>query len=223
MISQANERLAYEAAKDFLRGKVKPDIWDGIIMSQGFLRTELQASVTQTNMQFGVLVNQYPQGGNGFNTEQRLNINDAFVVNAIGVFVAKPTSATDTTFELCTYPSPIIFATANVVKGLNTLYYNSKLTLNLDGNKILTAWDLSRHLVVPETQLTGATNTPVDMKSLDNDGFYPVQPLCLISGTSNIDLQIQMPAAFAAVETNQRTIIKLYGFLAQNSTVVRSV
>ena len=224
MPTSANVRMSFDKAKAILASKGVNT--NAAILSQSFLRTELQATTTTTNYQFGLLVNQNPMGTTPFNTEQRLNINDVFVCNRIGIFVAKPSSSTDTTFSLDTYPVPSIYSTANTASSLNTLYYNGKLSLTLDNRNIVTAWDVRRHLVIPETQ----SNTPPtggvaakDQKYLCDDGFYPIEPIWFISGTSNVNLNITLPAALTAVESNERIVVILDGFLSQNSTVVRSV
>jgi hypothetical protein len=185
-------------------------------LTQSYLRAEVQALVTRTVYQFPIIVNQ-PDSGN-FPTQNKLNLQDAFVSNEFGIFVAAPASATDTAFKLVTYPNLTVFPTANAAAGLRTLY-NGRLRVTLNNDVIVPAWDVSRHYVAPQFQQSGATNT--DENDFSSDGFFPVEPNLIISGAGNYVVQLELPAALAAVEANQRIIFIARGILAQNVTSVR--
>ena len=54
-----------------------------------------------------------------------------------------------------------------------------------------------------------------------DSAFYPVEPAWVLVGSKQNSLQVQLPQAMAAVETNSRAVLILRGHLAQNVTPVR--
>ena len=218
-----NSRLVFENAKKNLEA-AQVDI-SKAKLTQSFLRLENQLITGKTQFAFPVLNNQ-PSGTSGvgaFNTEQRLNQQDSFVAAMWAIFLSKPSSNTDATFILHTYPNAQIFSTASVAAAAETIY-NSYFQLSVNNDIILPAWDASRHRLVPETQsgvgVTAQTIFPIDEIDLGSDGFYPVEPNLVFIGSKNNVLTLILPAALAAVETFQRISVIFRGVLAQNSTII---
>jgi hypothetical protein len=225
MATAVGTRLAFEKAKQainsagFSLGQA--------VLSQSYLRLEVALSTTITNYQFPVLVNDVSSSNTtSFNTEQRLNLQDAFVCSSIGLFFAKPSSSTDTSYQLVTYPNAQIFTASNTASSLFN-WYNSSLTLTVNNRQIVPAYDLYRHYNVPITQQQSApyyaANTQAfkDQQSGADSAFYPVEPAWVLVGSKQNTLQVQLPAAMTAVESNSRAVIILRGHLAQNVTSVR--
>lgn len=183
-------------------------------MTQSFIRLEQLAVVGQTNYTFPVQVNQ----GTAFNTEQRLNLQDSFVISSIGAFIALPSGSTDATFRLQTNASPFIFTNFAPFR----TFYNGKLAISVNNNTILPAWDLNRHYYSPETQQTAAFGaaSPIDQNRGAEDGFYACEPNIVLVGSKNYQINVQLPAGFSAVDANSRLVLLFRGVLAQNSTVV---
>lgn len=181
--------------------------------TQSFLRLELALSTSITRYQFQIL-NQ--TAGSQFNTEQRLNLQDSFVISSMGIFLGKPSSSTDTTFELQTYANTVTFTNAAAMNAI----YNGTLQIAVNNDVIVPAWDAQRHFYRPQTQLTAAANSPLDQKRLAEDGFYAVEPNVTAIGSKNTVITLNLPAALSAVDANSRVIVYLRGVLAQNSTVV---
>jgi hypothetical protein len=216
-------RMAYDKAKEainnagFSAGQA--------VLSQGYIRTEVALSTTKTSYQFPILVNDNINGSS-FNTSNLLNLQDAFYVSSIGLFFAKPSSATDTTFQLATYPNASIFSTANTASSLFT-WYNSSLQLTVNNRQIIPSYDLYRHYSVPQQQTTtnaDYTTSAInykDQQSGADSGFYPVEPGWVLVGSKNNTLIVNLPQALTAVEANSRAIIIFRGHLAQNVTPVR--
>lgn len=218
-----NSRLVYENAKKNLMD-AGVSVKDSKL-TQSFLRLENKLNITSNKFVFPVLNNQ-PSGTPGvsaFNTEQRLNQQDSFVAAMWGVFISKPSSDTDATFILHSYPNATTFATAGVAAAAETIY-NSLFQLSVNNDIILPAWDVSRHRMVPQTQngvgITAQTVFGIDQIDLGSDGFYPVEPNLVFIGSKNNVLTLLMPAALAAVETFQRISVIYRGVLAQNSTII---
>lgn len=225
MASTVGTRLAFEKAKQainsagFSLGQA--------VLSQSYLRLEVALSTTITNYQFPVLTNDVSSSNTtSFNTEQRLNLQDAFVCSSIGLFFCKPSSSTATNFQLVTYPNAQIFSAANTATSLYN-WYNSSLSLTVNNRQIVPAYDLYRHYSVPQTQQQTApyyaANTEAfkDQQSGADSAFYPVEPAWVLVGSKQNTLQVQLPQAMTAVETNSRAVLVLRGHLAQNVTPVR--
>jgi hypothetical protein len=165
--------------------------------------------------------------GSSFNTSNLLNLQDAFYVSSIGLFFAKPSSGTDTTFQLVSYPNASIFSTSAATSAALFTWYNSSLQLVVNNRQIIPSYDLYRHYSVPQTQTATAvgyatsTNNTKDQQSGADSGFYPVEPGWVLVGSKNNTLTVNLPQAMSAVETNSRAIIIFRGHLAQNVTPVR--
>ena len=223
MATTVGTRLAFEKAKNaiqqagFSLGQA--------VLSQSYLRTELALTTSKTLYQFPILVNDNGQGTPP-NTAKLLNLQDAFYCSSLFIGFAKPSSATDTTFQLVTYPNASIFSASNTASSLYS-FYNGNLSLTVNNRQIVPAYDLYRHYSVPQQQEVAApyysANTAnfKDQQDGSESAFYPVEPAWVLVGSKQNSLQVQLPTAMAAVETNSRAVIILRGHLAQNVTSVR--
>jgi hypothetical protein len=197
---------------------------DDAVLTQSDLILEQQLLTTLTTYIFPVLNNDNGPSGTRFNTEQRLTQQDVFIASAWGVFLLKPTSATDTTFVAQTYPNPQVFTTGGVSSAAETIY-NSYCKITVNNSVVLPFWSLSRHRYVPQTQqeplITGVENAiPYSQIDLSEDGFQPVEPNILFVVSKVYQIQVFFPDALGAVETFQRLRIHYRGILAQNTTII---
>lgn len=222
-MNSLGSRMAYDKAKQainnagFSAGQA--------VLSQGYLRLEVALSITKTTYQFPILTNDNTNGAQ-FNTENRLALQDGFYVSSFGLFFCKPSASTSTEFQLCTYPNASVFSTANTANSLFT-WYNSSLQLVVNNRQIVPSYDLYRHYSVPQQQTTANADyitsgiSYKDQQSGADSSFYPVEPGWVLVGSKNNTLQVNLPQAMTAVETNSRAVIILRGHLAQNVTPVR--
>lgn len=216
-VNQMGARLVYANARKAL---VKAGInATKAKLTQSYLRLEQAIVANSTGYTFNILVNQPGSNGTIFNTENRLNLQDSFVIAQMGLFLAVPTSTTDAAYKLVTNPTSEVFTTTGADVA-NRVIYNGQLSLTVNNDILIPSWDVTRHLIIPQTQRTAATNSPVDEFYGSDYGFYPVEPNVTLIGSKNNVLQLQLPAAVATVQANSRIIIILRGVLAQNSTVV---
>ena len=190
-------------------------------LTQSFLRMEKQVIVGRTNFVFPILVNE--SDPIIFNTEQRLNLQDTFVISDVQWYLANPLSATDANFRPLTYPSPVAFTNAANASVFN-VFYNGKMQISSMNNILVTAWDVERHYFSPETQATApaASDLPLDQMDGSSYGYYPMEPnICLI-GSKNNKIELILPAGVPTLTgaTFARFGLRLRGILAQNSTVV---
>lgn len=222
-MNSLGSRLAYDKAKKAINNAGFSA--SQAVLSQGYLRMEVALSTTKTTYQFPILQNDNTNGS-AFNTENRLALQDAFYVSSLALFFCKPSSSTDTTFQLVSYPNASIFSTANCASSLFT-WYNSSLQLIVNNRQIIPSYDLYRHYSVPQQQTTANadyTSSGIaykDQQSGADSGFYPVEPGWVLVGSKNNTLSVNLPSSMTAVETNSRAVIIVRGHLAQNVTPVR--
>jgi hypothetical protein len=215
-VNTIGQRLIYENAANMLRN-------NGLNvanakLTQSYLRLEVLATVNSNVWTFTVL-----QSSNQFGTENRLTLQDSFVVSECGIFWFIPTASGSpgpSNSPLFSWPNPNTFTTTNAATSAESLY-NSYLTLNVNKDIVVPSWDVYRSRCVNQTQLTAATNSPVDQLSGRDDVFYPTEPNWTVIGSRNSIFTITMPNAFAAVQANSRIVLYQRGVLAQNTTSVQ--
>ena len=220
MATQHGARLVFDNAKNlvnnagFSAGQA--------VLSQSYIRSEVAMSTTTTSYQIPILVNSVGAGTN-FATNNLLNLQDAFVVSSIGVFVAIPAASTTTSFPLYTYPNATAISTVGAAAALYNLY-NGKLSVVVNNRQIVPAWDLYRHLYVPQTQQgAAATATTIDQNDATEFGYYPVEPNIVLVGSKNNVISLELPGAISTLQatTAPRIVVIMRGILAQNVTPVR--
>jgi len=221
MATQLGQRLVFKNAKAAVtRAGLSPA---NAVLSQSYLRFEVPLSTSQTTYTFDTLVNENTNPN--YVTQQKLNLQDAFVTSAIGFFLAVPASSgtTETAFPLYSYPNQTAFASASDVDAYTI--YNGSMQLTVNQRTIITAWDLSRHYFVPQTQglITRASTSPfnaIDQLDLSENGFYPAEPNIVMVGSKKNILQVQLQTGLASIQANSRLVCVFRGILAQNVTPV---
>lgn len=215
MASTVGARLVYENAKQLFQAA-------GIDVSQAkltqsTLRAERQVVTTTNQYQFSWL---QQDALSQFNTEIRLNQTYAALIYALGFFLAEPSSATDASFRLFTYPSPQVFSASNEADALNT-FYNGVINLKINGQDVLVNTDMLRFLKVPQTQQT-STSSPFSLDQINGDeAFVPVEPNIIVYGTWKFDWTVVLPSAVSAVGSNTRAVFIARVLLAQNASLIR--
>lgn len=223
MASTVGSRLAFEKAKDAIQRAGFS--LSQAVLSQSFLRTELTLSTSKTLYQFPILQNDNSQGTPP-NTANLLALQDAFYCSSLFIGFCKPSGTTDTTFQLVTYPNASIFSTSNTASSLFS-FYNSSLSLTVNNRQIVPSYDVYRHYAVPQTQTTANADYTTsginlrDQQTGSDSAFYPVEPGWVMVGSKQNVLQINLPQALTAVESNSRVVVIMRGHLAQNVTPVR--
>lgn len=221
-MSQTGLRLVYANAKNTLmRHNINPA---KAVLSQSYLRFEAPLSLTTTQYNFDVLVNDNLNPA--YVTQNKLSLQDSFICSSLGIYIAIPASASvsEGTVKLYSYPDETVFTAATAL-ALNTLY-SGFLSLTVNQRVIVPSWDIYRHYCAPLTQNGSPVNVAAG-SSLDNstnfatDGTYNVEPNMVFVGSKKNQLQITIPQALTAIPANSRVCIIARGLLAQNSTPVR--
>ena len=216
IISNINERLVFDNARMALINANANDPNFNINnykLTQSFLRLEQQLAINTSQYVFPVLTTQQPITNN----EQRLNLQDSFIVSAISFQLAIKANATDTAFISQTFPDPALFPLG--AAALRAVY-NSTFTLSVNNNRLLTAWPLDRHYLAPQQQTVAGPPAFVNQKDAATDGIIPMEPNIILVGTKNNELQVNLKSALSAVDAFTFLQVKMYGILAQNSTSV---
>jgi len=220
-MNQRDGRLVYANALNTLdRAGIKANI---ALLTQSYLRFEINLSTTQTRYQFDTLVNE--NLNTNFVTQQKLNLQDAFICSSIGFYIglAASSATTETVVPLYSYADPTIFSTANAATSLQTVY-GGQMSLTVNQRQVVPNWDLYKHYFVPFTQVgsvgasAGILRNSVDFSK---NGMYPVEPNIIINGAKKNELVVNLGQALTAVQANSRIVCIMQGLLAQNVTNVR--
>jgi hypothetical protein len=220
MATQHGARLVFDNAKNLV-SNAGFSVGQAVL-SQSYIRSEVAMSTSTTSYQIPILVNSTGSTTN-FATNQLLNLQDAFVVSSIGIFVSIPAASTTTAFKLYTYPNATAFSTSGAATALYNLY-NGKLAVVVNNRQIVPAWDLYRHLYVPQTQDgAAATATTIDQNDATEFGYYPCEPNIVLVGSKNNIISLELPGAISTLQAGvaPRISVIMRGILAQNVTPVR--
>lgn len=217
-MNNMDARMVFENSKDALvKAFGTTKILEIVKLTQGSLRFEQPLVVGQTLYTFPTLDNQ-----NIFSPlEDRLLLQDSFVISSIKIGTGAPTSLADNTFLPDTYANPVKYG-ANAVP-LQAWWNAGNFQMAVNNDIILPKWDLLRHYNAAETQQTAAlgAGSPMDQDRGAFDGWYPMEPNIVMIGQKNTVFQVILKGlGLSAVLANSRAIIQVRGVLAQNSTLV---
>lgn len=191
-------------------------------LSQGEIRLEVELNTQNNRFVFGVTPNQANSTNVIFNTENRLNLQDSLIASEYGVFVAQPSSRTDTAYVLNTYGNTQVFAAADAAALDSTFYSNGFLQTKVNNDVVIPYRGLINHWYKPQTQQTAAigAGSPKDQLRGAEDGYVTQEPNLLLIGSKNYQPEIVLPSALASAASFLRAVLIYRGVLAQNSTVI---
>ena len=151
-----------------------------------------------------------------------MNRADAFTVSHVGLFIGGLTGtgtvASSSNYALFPYNS---YAVTQASSGTgNILFNNSYLNIAINNVQYLQNFDTRRFQEAgfQQTGLTSSTGvttgTPLLQDSLNGQsGFVPMVPTLQFSGSSKIDITIQLPASLS-VSANYQINLIFRGFLS---------
>ncbi len=146
---------------------------EGRKLSQSEIRLEVELNITNNRFVFAVTPNQDNTTGVTFNTEQRLQLQDSLIVSEYGIYVAQPTSRTDTAYTLETYGNTQVFAAADAAALDSTFYSNGYFATKCNNDTVIPYRGLINHLYRPQTQQTAPLGpaSPKDQLRGAEDGL----------------------------------------------------
>lgn len=191
-------------------------------LSESYLRFETLLT-TQNQIKFNVKENV----GTVIATERRLNLNDAFIITHMALFVKKVASATPTVVQhanaiLYPYRNPSIFDGTNDANIESV--YNSTLSLAVNNITYIPAMNTFSFKRVPNAQQGSPTAAGPLLQASDerpNSLFgYVETDLIVLTGSQTIDIAIDLPSGWSgtmaeASESNY-AVLMVAGYLAQN-------
>lgn len=194
---------------------------DSLKLSQNEVRCEVQLTATANTFTFAVLTNQQNTSNVIFNTENRLKPQDSLCVNEYAVLVGNPSSQTDLTWALRSYPNTIDFSAADVAALNSTFYSHGWFEMRVNNDVVIPYRGLFNHLYRPQTQETAAlgAGAPQDQIRGAEDGFITAEPNVVLIGQKGSVPQIVMPGNMTIDSEFMRAVVIFRGVLAQNSTV----
>lgn len=192
--------------------------------TQSYIRTEVAVSSSTAQYQLPILVSAANSSTNATRVLNKfLNLQDLFYVSEIG-FALTVASGTAVNGKLYSYPNKTAFPTG--FTALNAVY-NGQLSITINNEQVLPAWDVNRSFYVPQTQENtnalppGPGVSTFDQLDLKTDIFYPCEPGIILNGAANIQATLTLPGAVSTVDANTAIVTVFRGILIQNATTVR--
>lgn len=223
MATQMGNRLVFENAKNLIN-QLGYDA-SHAVLTPSFLRSEVLLTTTSAAYHVPVLTNDN-QNGTPTVREQRLALQDLFIVSSIQILLTSGAS-TSGSAKNYSYPNLTAFPT-----GAAQLYnlYNGYFNIQVNNQNVLPKWSILQHLDIPQTQQNtnfnvASTTSPaqfnIDQVSMDQYSLQVCEPNIVLNGASNINASIVLPAAPSTVDANTYVATLWYGILAQNCTSVK--
>jgi hypothetical protein len=209
-------RQAYATVKNAYKAKQRNPV-----TTASDLRSLVPVVAGKTQYTFPIIVgddaNNYPEA-------ILLNRADAFTATEIGIFIGVKSSVSDTAYDWYSYPNASIFTASGAATAFKTLYNNSVINATINNVQYLQNYSVSRLRKAPIVQQgltygytsSGATvPNGVDSFNGQVDGFYPLVPTLQLSGTSKIDITLNLSGGLTAASTGSYVIgLMVRGFLS---------
>ena len=223
MATQMGQRLVFENSR-ILINQLGYDT-SHAVLTPSYLRSEVLLTTSSAAYHIPVLVN---DNLNGTPTvrEQRLSLQDLFIVSAIQITLVSGAS-TSAVAKSYTYPNLTAFST-----GAAQLYslYNGYLNIQVNNQNVLPKWPVLQHLDVPQAQqntnfnaasATSPAQFVIDQVNFDTYALQVCEPNIVLNGASNINASIILPGAPSTLDANTYVSVNWFGILAQNCTSVK--
>ena len=204
-------RQAYTIIKNAYKAKQRNPV-----TTSSDLKTIVPVVTGRTSYTFPIIVgddtNNYPEG-------ILLNRADAFTAIEMGLFIGKKSAVSDTTYDIFSYPNSVEFG-ATDSDTFKTLFNHSSINATINNVQYLQNFSTERFRTAGTTQSglgyggTGLTSTVTDEFN-SGYGFTAIVPTLQLSGTSKIEINLNLPKGLTAAESGQYVIILcLRGFLS---------
>lgn len=205
-----DRQLFTNAKAAMMNAGISAIAFDNAVKTQCVLRLIQPVTTGAQIISFPVLQNQTGAGVATRADEVRLPQQNAFFVGQMNFTIFKGSSATDMTYKTNTFPNPVTYTNAT---NLYTLY-NGILRVTIDQSVIARAYSMKKFLQVPQTQLTAATNSPID--EFDGTWMLPWEPNVVFVGTAQIEVSVILPASLGTIDANTFACWEFFGIEAQN-------
>jgi hypothetical protein len=208
-------RQAYTVIKNAYKAKQRNPV-----TTSSDLRCIVPVVTGKTSYIFPIIVgddvNNFPEG-------ILLNRADAFTAIEMGLFIGKKSANNDTTYDLFSYPNQIEFG-ANDSDTFKTLFNHSSFNATINNVQYLQNFSTARFRTAGTTQnglaFGAASATPTLASTVTDEfnntyGFTAIVPTLQLSGTSKIEISLNLPQGLTAASSGSYVIIlALRGFLS---------
>jgi hypothetical protein len=216
MATELGLRQAYATIKNAYKSKQRNPV-----TTASDLRSLVPVVTGKTQYTFPIIVgddaNNYPEA-------ILLNRADAFTAVEIGIFIGAKSSTSDVAYDWYSYPNATIFTASGAATAFKTLYNNAFLNATINNVQYLQNYSVSRLRRAPIVQqgltygyTTSGATAPNGVDSFDgqNDGYYPLVPTLQLSGTSKIDITLNLSGGLTAASSGSYVIgLMVRGFLS---------
>lgn len=204
-------------------------------LTQSALILSVPIDPNKTTYSFPILESDQTPAPSGIAYEQRLNINDVFIANAIGLYIGANLQdenfPSEPNYRWLTTPLTELGGLGTRQENL----YNGKISISVNNVKYVEKWDTKKHQYVAVTQAQGssagqpfATLPAEDMAAA---GIVNVTPNINFSGSKKNEIVLDLPTPIltftAAMNVGavpapitldcDRIFLKIEGWLAQNA------
>ena len=207
-------RQAYTVIKNAYKAKQRNPV-----TTASDLKSIVPVVTGKTQYTFPIIVgddtNNYPEG-------ILLNRADAFTAIQMGLFIGKKTATSDTTYDIYSYPNSVEFG-ATDSDTFKTLFNHSAINATINNVQYLQNFSTERFRTAGTTQQglgygygtgAGVVSTVTDEFN-SSYGFSEIVPTLQLSGTSKIELTLNLPSGLTAASSGSYVIILcLRGFLS---------
>lgn len=208
-------RQAYTIIKNAYKAKQRNPV-----TTSSDLKTLVPVVTGKTSYTFPIIVgddtNNYPEG-------VLLNRADAFTAIEMGLFIGKKSAVSDTTYDIFSYPNQIEFGSTDS-DTFKTLFNHSLFNATINNVQYLQNFSTARFRTTGATQsglaFGAASATPTLASTVTDEfnsgyGFTAIVPTLQLSGTSKIEITVNLPQGLTAAASGQYVIILcLRGFLS---------
>lgn len=207
-------RQAYTIIKNAYKAKQRNPV-----TTASDLKSIVPVVTGKTAYTFPIIVgedtNNYPEG-------LLLNRADAFTAIDMGLFIGKKTAVSDTTYDLYSYPNSVEFG-ATDSDTFKILFNHATINATINNVQYLQNFSTERFRTTGTSQAGlgagygtgGAVVSTLTDEWNSATGFAPVVPTLQLSGTSKIDITVNLPQGLTAALSGQYVIVLcLRGFLS---------
>jgi hypothetical protein len=154
------------------------------------------------------------------NDEQRLNLNDEFVITTMGVYLQASVTSTEGTTTTTGGRTLFTYVPLENKAELITLndVYNGALQIAVNNIVYLDKWDTKKHECRPRTQYGNFSSATTILQAtqasseFSKNSMFPVEPLLTLSGAKKNTITLTLPNAVTSqtfnLTTDTGTVVK---------------
>jgi hypothetical protein len=164
-------------------------------LTQSTLILSKPLSASQTTYSFDVLET---QNATLVGTEQRLNLNDEFIITQLGIYLQATVTDGAGAVNYGTKWFSYVPAQVNAGAGVLNPVYNGSLQIAVNNVVYLDKFDTGKSLCVPRTQdanFTTPSNATLGSTNYNKDGMVQIEPMLTLSGAKKNNLIINLASA----------------------------